>query len=53
LTNVIGTYLYNGRKPLNDDIVKTLQVKPKLLERKTIIPRVLNAIESFIEKFCK
>lgn len=51
LTNVIDTYLYDGRKPLGDDIVKTLQVKPKLLERKAIIPRILDAIESFVEKF--
>lgn len=51
LTNVIDTYLYDGRKPLSDDIAKTLQVKPKLLERKTIIPRILDAIENFVEKF--
>ncbi len=51
LTSVIDTYLYDGRKPLGDDIVKTLQVKPKLLERKTIIPRILDSIESFVEKF--
>lgn len=51
LTKVIETYLYDGRKPLSDDIAKTLQVKPKLLERRTIIPRVLNAIENFVDKF--
>jgi type I restriction enzyme R subunit len=49
--NIIETYLYDGRKPLNDDIAKTLKVKPKLLERKKIIPRVLGEIISFIEKF--
>jgi len=51
LVNVVDTYLYDGRKPLSDDIAKTLQVKPKLLERKTIIPRILDAIERFVEKF--
>lgn len=51
LTNVIDTYLYDGRKPLNDDIAKTLEVKPKLLERKKVIPRVLDKITSFVEKF--
>ena len=51
LARVIETYLYDGRKPLNDDIAKTLQVKPKLLERRTIIPRVLHAIENFVDKF--
>ncbi|WP_151901289.1 type I restriction endonuclease subunit R [Sulfurimonas hydrogeniphila] len=49
--NVIDTYLYDERKPLNDDIVKTLQVKPKLLERRKIVPRVLDKIISFVEKF--
>jgi type I restriction enzyme R subunit len=51
LTNVIDTYLYDGRKPLNDDIAKTLQVKPKLLERKRVIPRILDEIVGFVEKF--
>lgn len=34
--NVIDTYLYDERVPLSDDIVKTLQIKPKLLERKKL-----------------
>jgi len=51
MKNVIDTYLYDERKPLNDDIVKTLQVKPKLLERRKIVPRVLDKIISFVEKF--
>ncbi len=48
---VVETYLYDQRKPLADDIAKTLQSKPKLLERKTIIPRVLDKIMEHIEKF--
>ncbi|MDD3009245.1 MAG: hypothetical protein PHQ70_10320 [Arcobacter sp.] len=51
LKEVIDTYLYDGRKPLNDDVAGTLQIKPKLLERKTIIPRVLDKIVDFVEKF--
>jgi len=49
--SVVETYLYDQRKPLSDDIAKTLQVKPKLLERKKIIPRVLERIMEHIEKF--
>jgi type I restriction enzyme R subunit len=49
--NVVETYLYDQRKPLDDDIAKTLQIKPKLLERKKIIPRVLNKLMGFIDKF--
>lgn len=40
-----------GIKPLKDDIAKTLKIKPKLLERKRIIPRVLDKILGFVEKF--
>jgi len=49
--SVVETYLYDQRKPLADDIAKTLRIKPKLLERKKIIPRVLEKILSHIEKF--
>ena len=48
---VVETYLYDQRKPLADDIAKTLQTKPKLLDRKKIIPRVLDKIMEHIEKF--
>ena len=48
---VVETYLYDQRKPLASDIAKTLQVKPKLLERKKVIPRVLKKLLEFIEKF--
>ena len=48
---MVETYLYDQRKPLADDIAKTLQSKLKLLERKTIIPRVLDKIMEHIEKF--
>lgn len=49
--NLIDTYLYDERIPLSDDIVKTLQVKPKLLERKKIATRVLDRLMGFVEKF--
>ncbi len=48
---VVETYLYDQRKPLASDIAKTLQVKPKLLERKKIIPRVLEKLLEFIDRF--
>ena len=48
---VVDTYLYDKRKPLNSDIVKTLNFKPKLLERKKVVPRVLEKIVKFIEMF--
>lgn len=48
---IIDTYLYDQRPPLKDDIANTLKIKPKLLERKTIVPRVLDKIMDFVEKF--
>ncbi len=48
---VVDKYIYEQRKPLKDDIAKTLIVKPKLLERKKIIPRVLDKIVNFVDKF--
>ena len=51
LNNVIDTYLYDGRKPLNDEIVKTLKTKPKLLEREKVTSRIKQYIMSFIKKF--
>jgi len=48
---VVDTYLYDERKPLNSDIVKTLNFKPKLLERKKIVPRILDKILKFVKMF--
>ncbi len=48
---VVDTYVYEERKPLKDDIAGTLLVKPKLLERKKIVPRVLDKVVEFVDKF--
>lgn len=51
LKKVIETYIYDERIPLKDDVETTLNIKPKLLERKVILPRVLDKIVAFVEKF--
>ena len=48
---VVETYLYDQRKPLNDDISKTLINTYKFIERRTVISRVLEKIMQHIEKF--
>ena len=48
---VVETYLYEQRKPLNDDISKTLVDTYKFIERRTVISRVLEKIMQHIEKF--
>ncbi len=51
LQNVIENYLFTERKPLREDIVATLETKPKIRERKTIIERVTHKIFDFVETF--
>jgi type I restriction enzyme, R subunit len=51
LENLIGNYLFTERKPLRDDIIDTLEVKPKILERQTVIQRVSQRISNFMETF--
>jgi type I restriction enzyme, R subunit len=51
LENLIGNYLFTERKPLRDDIIETLEMKPKILERQNIIQRVSQKIYDFMETF--
>lgn len=51
LNEVIGNYIFTERKPLPDDIVGMLEVKPKILERKSVVQRITDKILSFIETF--
>ncbi len=48
---VVDKYIYEQRKPLKDEVAKTLNVKPKLLEKRKIVPRVLDKIVNFVDKF--
>ena len=48
---VVETYLYDQRKPLNDDISKTLTNSYPFLERRKVVARVLEKIMGHIEKF--
>ena len=45
--NITNAYIYDER----NDIAKTLNEQPKFLERKKIIPRVLDKIIGFVDKF--
>lgn len=51
LNAIISDYLFTERPPLPDDIVDMLEVKPKILERKTIVERVTDKIKKFVETF--
>jgi type I restriction enzyme R subunit len=48
---VIEKYLYERKTPERDDVVKALKVKPKLLERKKLLPKLLDKIIAYVDKF--
>lgn len=51
LHTIISDYLFTEKEPLRDDIIKILEVKPKIRERKTIAERIITRIKDFVEKF--
>ncbi len=51
LQEIIGDYIYTERKPLRDDVLEALEVKPKILEKKKIVERVIEKIMKFVETF--
>ncbi len=51
LNKIIDDYLFTGRTPLRDTIIDALKVKPKILERKTIIERITDRILSFVKTY--
>ena len=48
---MVSDYIYSGKPPLRDTVVNALNKKPKILERKSIIKRIINKLLEFIEKF--
>lgn len=51
LFKIIDAYLFTGRKPLRDTVVDALTIKPKLLQRKKIVERVIDKIMNFVNTF--
>jgi type I restriction enzyme R subunit len=51
LQNILDSYLYTGRKPRNADIAGTLKKQPTILRRKSIVNRVADKLNKFIETF--
>ena len=48
---MVSEYLYSGKEPLRETVVSGLKQKPKILERKSIVDRVIRKLLEFIEKF--
>lgn len=51
LQQIIADYLFTERKPMPDAIIKMLERKPKVLERRPIIERVTQKILNFVDVF--
>lgn len=51
LQEVIDNYLFTNRPPMRDNIIKTLEHKPKLLQRKKIAERLLDKVIEFVDCF--
>lgn len=51
VSDVIEKYIFNQKIPLPDTIIKMLESKPKILERKPIIERITNKILDFVDVF--
>lgn len=51
LRELLDDFLFTGRQPLREQIVDALVEKPKLLERKTILERINDKLQDFINTF--
>ena len=51
LYKVIGDYLYSSQTIQRDDVIESLNLSPKILDRKPISKRVIDKIYDFVETF--
>ncbi|MGE3278563.1 MAG: type I restriction endonuclease subunit R [Candidatus Altimarinota bacterium] len=51
LEHVISEYIYTQKLPPSQDIADLLPQQPKIMERKTIVGRIKNALQSLVEVF--
>jgi len=51
LEKIIWDYIYTWKIPLSDEIAWTMTIKPKLIERKTVIERIKNKMTELLKKF--
>ncbi len=47
---MVSEYIYSGKEPLRETVVNGLKQKPKILERKSIVDRIIKKLLEFIEK---
>lgn len=48
---LVSNYLYTERLPLNDDIIGALDYQPSVLQRKSIVTRIVEKIVNYVDTF--
>lgn len=51
MNKIIGDYLYSNQTIQRDDVIQSLNEKPKLLERKPVAQGVIDRIYTFVDTF--
>lgn len=51
LEKIIGDFLFTEKPPMSDDVIKIMNERPKLKERKTVAQRIIEKIKAFVETF--
>lgn len=50
---LIDTYIYSGREPIKDEVIKCLDNKPSVLQSRAIGERIIAKMKEFVEVFEK
>lgn len=48
---MISEYHFTSKTPLSDAVIEALNEKPKILERKTVVERVIDRLRELIQTF--
>lgn len=48
---LIDTYVYSGREPIKDEILKCLDNRPSVLQARTIGDRIISKMKQYVETF--
>lgn len=51
LQSVIGTYLFNEKTPMRDDVISIMKTRPGLKDRTTVSERVIQKIKDYVHTF--
>lgn len=51
--SLIDTYIYSGREPIKEEVIKCLDNRPSILQARTIGDRIIAKMKEFVEVFVK